>query len=199
MVTGACVGTTGPMSIPLRWAPTKEHHIPAASADALRQQAIRVDRFEDVRSDRTIGKNTETRINDQQKGDWLVSTTDDVGPFLSARFKDVLATSAIVAVEADATRVIKAQVQRFFVTEGSSYKADVVVHFVVEDGAGRTLWQGVAEGHADQWGRSYHAENYQESLSNAFLEATDALFGNAEFLQAFRGESSASATGSSGG
>jgi hypothetical protein len=177
---------TGPMQIPLRWAPTDDLRVPVAAIDALSKQAIHVDSFVDARQDRgSIGKNTEARINNQPKDDWLVSTPDDVAAFLTGRFREVLKANGVSMVASGATRVISAEVRRYFVTEGETYKADVVLRFTVEDGAGRTLWQGTSEGHANRWGRSFSEQNYQESLCNAFLEATKDVMRNREFLDAF--------------
>jgi hypothetical protein len=182
-----CVRTTGPMRIPLRWAPTDDLRLPADAADALSNQAINVGSFVDARQDRgSIGKNTEARIGAKPKDVWVVSTPDDVGAFLAGRFREVLKANGIATVGSGATRLIKAEVQRYFVTEGETYRADVVLRFTVEDGAGRRLWQGIGEGHANRWGRSYSEENYQESLCNAFLEATKDLMRRKKFLDAFR-------------
>ena len=182
-----CVRATGPMQIPLRWAPTDDLRVPVDAVDALSKQAIQVDSFVDARQDRgSIGKNTEARINNESKDVWLVSTPDDVAVFLAGRFREVLQANGVSTVASGATRVIKAEVREYYVTEGESYKADVVLRFTVEDGAGRTLWQGTGEGHANRWGRSYSEENYQESLCNAFLEATKDVMRNREFLDAFR-------------
>jgi hypothetical protein len=171
----------GPMRIPLRWAPTDDTHLPAGSVDAIKKQAISVDSFVDAREDRaSIGKNTEL------KDAGLVATPDDVGPFLAARFGEVLKANGVSPVPSGAARVIKAEVQKYFVTEGETYLADVVLRFTVADGAGRTLWQGIGEGHANRWGRTFNEENYQEALSNAFLEATKDVMRNPEFLAAFR-------------
>ena len=173
--------TTGPMRIPLRWTPTDDAHLPAATVDALKKQAISVDSFVDTREDRaSIGKNTEL------KDAGLVSTPDNVGAFLAARFREVLGANGVSTVVSGAPRVIKAEVQKYFVTEGETYLADVVLRFTVADGAGRTLWQGIGEGHANRWGRTFNEENYQEALTNAFLEATKDVMRNREFLAAFR-------------
>jgi hypothetical protein len=182
-----CARATGPMRIPLRWAPTDDVRLPMAAVDALSRQAIYVDSFADARKDRaSIGKNTEERIGTKPKGVWLVSTPDDVAVFLTGRFREVLKANGVSTVASGATRVIKAEVQRYFVSEGETYKADVALRFTVEDGAGRTLWQGIGEGYASRWGRSYTEENYQESLCNAFLEATKNVMEKREFLDAFR-------------
>jgi hypothetical protein len=175
------------MRIPLRWTPTDDLLLPAGAVDLLSSQAISVASFVDARQDReSIGKNTEGQIDTRAKGVWLVSTPDDVAAFLAGRFREVLKANGVSTVGSGATRLIKAQVQRYFVTEGETYKADVVLRFTVEDGAGRKLWQGIGEGHANRWGRSYREENYQESLCNAFLEATKDVMRNQKFLDAFR-------------
>jgi hypothetical protein len=182
-----CAHAAGPMRIPLRWAPTDDVRLPAGAVDALSKQAIYVDSFADAREDRgSIGKNTESRIDTKPKSEWVVSTPDDVALFLAGRFREVLKANGVPTVASGATRVIKAEVRRYFVTEGDMYKADVVLRFTVEDGGGRTLWQGIGEGHANRWGRSYTEENYQQSLCNAFLEATKDVMQNRDFLDAFR-------------
>jgi hypothetical protein len=172
---------TGPMRIPLRWTPTDDSRLPAGATDALSKQTISVDSFVDAREDRaSIGKNSE------YKDAGLVSTPDDVGAFLAARFREVLQANGVSTVASGAARVIKAEVQKYFVTEGETYLADVVLRVTVADGAGRTLWQGIGEGHANRWGRTFNEENYEEALSNAFLEATKDVMRNREFLAAFR-------------
>jgi hypothetical protein len=182
-----CVRVTGPMRIPLRWAPTDDLRLPAEAADALGSQAINVGSFVDVRAERgSIGKNIEARIGAKDKDVWLVSTPDDVAAFLAGRFREVLKANGIATVSSGSKRIIKAEVQRYYVTEGGTYEAEVVLRFTVEDRAGRKLWQGIGQGHANRWGRSYSEENYQQSLCNAFLEATKDLMRREKFLDAFR-------------
>lgn len=185
----ACVAHSGPMTIPLRWAPTAAYPIPAASADVLRTQKLRVESFADRRDDKAIGKNVERRIHNIEKGDeaWVVSTGDDVAAFLADALRMLLARSNIPAAAGDATRVLRGEVTRFFVTEGERYQGDIVVHFVLEDGSANHLWQGVTEGHVNNFGRSYSPQNYQEALSNAFAEAVTALLGSQDFLKAYDG------------
>jgi hypothetical protein len=184
----ACAAHTGPMTIPLRWAPSEAYAVPAAGAEALRAEKLRVDGFVDERDEKTIGKNTERHIH-TEKGDeaWTVSTPDDVGAFFTDSLRALLARNGVPTVAEGATRVLKGEVKRFFVTEGNRYQGDVVVHFVLEDGAGKTLWQGVSEGHVTRFGGFYKPENYQEALSDAFAEAVTGVLGNQSFLQAYGG------------
>lgn len=177
----------GPMRVPLEWRPTDEARLPGAALDKLLKQRVAVGSFTDLRQDpEVIGKNIETRIAAQEKGVWTVSTFDDVGAFLAGHFGEILSSNGVALVPSDPTRTISAEVQRFFVNEANTYKADVALRFTVRDGQGRTLWQGIAEGSSNRWGKSYSAENYHEALCNAFLESVKDLAKNPEFLAAFR-------------
>jgi hypothetical protein len=170
---------TDPLRIPLRWAPTDDLRLPAGAAKALSRQTIYVYPFTDARQERgSIGKNTEG------KTDLLVFTPDNVAIFLTGRFREVLNANGILIVGPEATRVIKAEVRRYFVTEGSNYQADAMLLFTVEDGAGGMLWQGLGEGHATLHGRSFRENLYQQSLSNAFLDAIKNIIVDQEFLAA---------------
>jgi len=184
----ACVSRTqGPMRVRLEWKPTDEARLPASAVDKLFKQRVAVGTFTDLRQDpEVIGKNIETRIAAQEKGVWTVSTFDDVGAFLAGHFGEILSSNGVALVPEGPTRTISAEVQRFFVNEANTYKADVALRFTVRDGQGRTVWQGLAEGSSNRWGKSYSAENYYEALSNAFLESVKDLVKNPEFLAAFR-------------
>jgi len=46
-------------------------------------------------------------------------------------------------------------------------------------------WSGAAAGGTERFGRSYKAENYYETLSDAVLRATQNLLANSAFTKAF--------------
>lgn len=183
LATAGCVHSSYvPMRIPLRWKPTDEMRLgPVGAVAGLNQQRIAIGPFLDGRQDlQQIGKNIENG------GNAPVTTGDGVGAFLGARFADVLQANDVRVATAGATRIIKAEVLRYFVTEENTYSADVALRFTVEDPGGGAIWQGVAEGTSNRFGRSYKAENYHEALSNAFLEACKSLVSTPAFLDAFR-------------
>jgi hypothetical protein len=175
----------GPMTIPLAWAPTDVQTLPIGATAAFKDQRVAVNPVVDSRDDKAvIGKNVEAKIDRQEKPEWAVSTSTDVGSFLTERLLAVLQANAITPVTTEPTRVIRLEILRYFVTEGDSYKADVGFRATIEDGQGRQLWQGLADGASNRFGRSYSPENYNEALSNAFLEAVKQLMQNPEMLKA---------------
>ena len=177
----------GPMRVPLVWKPTDDVRLPHAALEGLRGHKIDVGTFLDGRGDdhALIGKNIETRVGGATKGEWGVSTGDDVPAFLAERFRAILSDNGLQLGTTDATRVITAEVRRYFVIEGDSYKAEAVLQFTLQTADGRTLWKGLAEGTSNRWGKSYSAENYYEALGNAYVEAVKNLLKNPEFVRAF--------------
>lgn len=175
----------GPMTMPLVWQPTDPVTLPFTAGEAFRNQRVAVNPIADAREDRTaIGKNVEAVIDLHQKPEWAVSTDTDVASFLTERLLSVLQTNGINAVTSDPSRVIRIELARFFVIEGETYKAEVGLRVSIEDGGGRALWQGLADGTSNRLGRSYSPENYNEALCNAFLEAIKDLMKNPEMLKA---------------
>ena len=75
----------------------------------------------------------------------------------------------------------------FFVKEGDTYDTDVALKVRVADASGTALWEGVSEGHAHRFGRSFSGDNYQEALSSAFFDAVKDLLANADFRKSFHG------------
>ena len=178
----------GPMTFPLTWSPTEPATLPFTAGEAFRGQRLAVNPIVDSRDDKAaIGKNVEEVIDMKKKPAWTVTTDTDVGSFLTDRLLSVLHANGIDAVTADPTRVMRIEVARFYVIEGETYKAEVGLRVTIEDGAGRSLWQGLAEGTSNRLGRSYEPENYNEALCNAFLEAIKDLMKNPDMIRAVQG------------
>ena len=71
------------------------------------------------------------------------------------------------------------------VNEGSKYNGDVRLKLqVVRDG--KTTWTGVVSGTSKRFGRSYKAENYYETISDALLHVIQSLAADPGFLDALR-------------
>jgi hypothetical protein len=178
----------GPMSIPLAWTPTDPVTLPITASEAFKGQRVAVNPVVDAREDKTaIGKNVEKVIDRIEKPEWAVSTNSDVGSFLTDRVLKVLQVNGINAVTSDPTRVVRLELLRFFVIEGENYKAEVAFRATIEDGQGRQLWQGLADGNANRFGASYSPENYNEALSDAFLDALKELSKNPDMLKSVAG------------
>jgi len=165
--------------IPLQWRPTSDLRLGTAQ---MTTSPVRVAAFTDGRDDKeVIGENRE---NDDPKP---VTTSDDVGAFVSTHVRQLLDQAGIKTVDSNDGVTIQGEVKRFFVREGGTYKSEVAIHLTVIDQNGRTLWNGLASGEATRFGRSYKAENYYEVLSDAVVNTVSSMLQAADFQKAISG------------
>src|SRR5215470_6301117 len=164
-------------NIPLVWKPEKHPTASAGAASAdLFKARVKVAPMTDSRKDAAlIGENKE------KQPVRTVTTSDNVAAFVTNQFKTLLSSAGMNVVDSNETVVIKGDVQQFFVTETDSYVGDVRLNITVTDAAGKSLWHGTAAGNSSHFGRSYKAENYYESLSDALSVATSNLLQNQGF------------------
>jgi|SRR5471032_612951 hypothetical protein len=171
------------LSMPLRWAdaPADLRIFPASGVELMKQHAISLQPFTDSRDAKdAVG------VNVEDKNRSPVSTKDDVPAFLTGRFAEVLRANGVESGAANADRVISVEVQRFFVTESNLYEGDVALGVTLSDAVGRVLWHGVVEGKSKRFGRSFAAENYQETLTSASFEAFKSLGEKVDFFASFK-------------
>jgi hypothetical protein len=162
--------------MPLLWRPTSELASGTTDMDAT---PIRFETFQDVRNDKEkVGENLE---NDQPKP---VTTTDDVGSFVSSHMGQLFDRAGLKIVDSDAAVTIKGEVRQFFARETSTYNSQVEVRLTLVDRDGNTIWKGLASGEATRFGRSYRIENYYEVLSDAVVNTVSSLLRSAEFRKA---------------
>jgi len=165
--------------IPLQWRPTSDLRLGAAQMTA---SPVTIVTFTDGRDNKdVIGENRE---DDEPKP---VTTSDDVGAFVSTHVRQLFNQAGIKTVDSNAGVTVQGEVKRFFVREGGTYKSDVAIHITVIDQAGKTLWNGLASGEATRFGRSYKAENYFEVLSDAVVNTVSSMLQAAEFQKAISG------------
>jgi uncharacterized lipoprotein YajG len=158
-------------NIPLVWKPEKQTHATAGAASVeLFKAKVKVAPMTDTRKDpQLIGQNQEKMPAKQ------VTTSDNVAAFVTEHFKQLLGGAGMTMVDSGENVIIKGDVKQFFVTETTSYSGDVRLSIVVTDPGGKTLWQGMTSGNSSRFGRSYSAENYYETLSDALTAATSNL------------------------
>jgi hypothetical protein len=162
--------------VPLKWKPTSELRLGAAQ---LSQTPVQFEPFKDARQNpELIGENRE---DNKPKP---VTTTDDVGAFVSTHMRELFDHAGLKTVDSNGAVIIKGEVQRFFVGETNTYQAEVSVHLTVVTPNGKTLWSGMASGDAQRFGRSYKAENYYETLSDALVNTTSSMLQSQEFERA---------------
>jgi hypothetical protein len=168
LATTAIAGASDTLEhVPLRWKPTSSAEIRLGNGAVEGFDAvIKVDNFQDVRHDReAIGENLE------RQEPRPVTTTDDVGRFVSRHMRDLLERAGVRIVDSDGSVTIRGEVTQFFVKETQRYNSTVAVHLTVVDRNGNRLWSGIAVGEASRFGHSYKLDNYYEALSDAIVDA----------------------------
>ena len=165
--------------VPLQWKPTSGLQLGTMQ---MAPTAIQFETFTDGRDDKeAIGENRE---NSPPKP---VTTTDDVGAFVSTHMRELFDKAGLKTVDSGGAVTIKGEVKQFFVREESTYQSNAVVHLTVTGSDGKTLWTGVVQGDATRFGRSYKLENYYEVLSDAIVNTVSSMLGAAEFQKALAG------------
>lgn len=156
----------------------------AVDLTGILKTKVEIGQFTDAHTNPSlIAENRE----DAAKGRILrVTTKDDVAAYVRTHLGDTLGKYGLNVVPSGGDVVISGEVRRFFVTETSTYAADVGIMVTAKDASGKELWQGMANGSAERFGRSFKLENYQEAWSDGLFEAIYSLISSAEFRQAVR-------------
>jgi hypothetical protein len=165
------------VDIPLLWEPTSDlYDADTATLTGLYSRKIQIKAFMDSRENKKeIARNTES--NETK----LVTTRDDVAAWSRSRFEAIIKQYGFNVVEEKADVIIKGEILEFYVTEDSTYKANVGIKITAENAAGKVIWQGMITGKARRFGHSYDLENYYKTLSDAYLDAVNGLLKNEEF------------------
>lgn len=167
------------VNVPLKWRPTSDLRLGAMQ---MSQAPVQFDAFRDVRAAKqAIGENREEETPKP------VTTTDDVGPFVSAHMRELFDHAGLKTVDSNGTVTIKGEVTQFFVRETSLYRSEVAVHLTVVGRDGKVLWSGTASGEAKRFGRSYKLEDYYEVLSDAIVNTVSSMLQSAQFQKALSG------------
>jgi hypothetical protein len=167
------------VNVPLQWRPTSDLRL---GATEMSQAPVQFEVFRDVRADKqAIGENREDQTPKP------VTTTDDVGSFVSAHMRQLFNSAGLKTVDSGGTVTIKGEVTQFYVRETSLYRSEVAVHLTVVSRDGKVLWSGTASGEAKRFGRSYKLENYYEVLSNAIVNTVSSMLQSPQFQKALSG------------
>jgi hypothetical protein len=165
--------------IPLQWRPTSDLRLGTAQ---MTVSPVTIATFTDGRDNKeVIGENRE---GDDPKP---VTTSDDVGAFVSAHIRQLFNQASIKTADGNDGVTIQGEVKKFFVRERDTYKSEVAIYLTVIDQSGKTLWKGLASGEATRFGRSYRAENYYEVLSDAVVNTVSSMLRAADFQKAISG------------
>ena len=200
---GACRGHASLINTPLTWNPSDDigdlHQVlgevhyaygwgttaqatgPDMSgqvADAFAGQQLQLMPLVDNRTVKDIGSNT------QDAPPRPVMTQDNVADFVTTHISEILKACRVPVVNSGGSRILKGELNEFFVHEDNKYAGSTIIHFVLTDAAGHEIWSGTIRGSQDKWGRSFEAENYTENLSDATVRAVHQLLMDPGFLAA---------------
>ena len=167
--------------IPLVWKPTDRKDTGVLNLAGLANVTFRVEPFTDARSDKAkIGENQEDKTAK------MVTTSGNVAEFCAQQFSNVLKQYGLTVVPEGGDVVIGGEVLEFMVIETNTYKGEVRLKVSAKRGE-KEEWVGVASGTSSRFGRSYKAENYYETLSDALLEAAERAVKDEGFRKATAG------------
>jgi hypothetical protein len=167
------------LNVPLKWRPTSELRL---GTREMSPAQVEFAVFRDLRPDKqAIGQNLE----DQKPRP--VTTTDDVGSFVSTHMRQLFDRAGLKTVDSHGSVIIKGEVTQFFVRETSLYRSAVAVHLTVVGADGKVRWSGTASGEAKRFGRSYELENYYEVLSDAIVNTVSSMLRSDQFQKALSG------------
>jgi hypothetical protein len=184
-ITGAACAADKLEGIPLKWKPTSAIGKGVAlDLTDLSDRKIQIDAFADARKDTSglIGENREKAVPKK------VSTPDSVPDFVTSNMRQLMSKVGLNVVESGGDAVVGGEIRSFFVEETDTYMGDVTLRVTVKDKSGKTLWSGASSGASKRFGRSYKADNYYETLSDALIEATQGLLQNPGFNKALAGK-----------
>lgn len=83
-----------------------------------------------------------------------------------------------------ATHVLEIRMSRFWSVESNLYQTWITASVFLADKAGNVLWQAEITGSGKRWGRTFSADNYLQSFSDAALDFAGNLAINPQFRAA---------------
>jgi hypothetical protein len=169
--------------LPLEWKPTNAvSSYGAIDMTVYKKVRLMVTPFGDTRKKPAeIGRNIEKKFAGRNM---LVTTKDSVPDWLTFRFARIFSDFDLAVVKGDGNLKLEAEVIKFYVTEESTYKAEVSLKVRLKSADNKKIWEGMATGTASRFGSSFRADNYFESLSDATISAVHNLLKNNSFVQA---------------
>jgi hypothetical protein len=171
-------------NVPLQWKPTETlaQMGPVDVSGPLLTTKLHFDILVDTREKQgLVGENREKVANIRQ-----VTTSTNVAQFVTEHLRDSIHAAGLHTVDADADFIVSGELREFFVTETDQYRGNLGLFVTVKNSKGKELWSGVIQGGAENFGRSYKAENYYETMSNMVLRASYNLLANPGFHKALQ-------------
>jgi hypothetical protein len=171
-------------NIPLVWKPTDSLGTlgPLNLSGPVISTALHVDLLVDTRN------NPSLIAENHENSDRVlpVTTSGDVAAFITDHLKETLHRGGLNVVDGPGDLTLSGEIRQYFVTETSTYHSELSLVVHLKDAQGKEVWSGAVAGGAERFGRSYKADNYYETLSDAVVRATYNLLSNPAFTDAFQ-------------
>jgi hypothetical protein len=171
-------------NIPLVWKPTDTLGAlgPLNLNGPVISTALHVDPLVDTRN------NPSLVAENHEKADRVlpVTTSGDVAAFVTDHVKDTLHQAGLNVVDGPGAMTLSGEIRQYFVTETGTYQSQLSLILHLKDAQGKDVWSGAVAGGTERFGRSYKADNYYETLSDAVIRTTYNLLSNPGFTDAFQ-------------
>lgn len=124
-----------------------------------------------------------------------LTATNDVATWAEDAVRQCLARWGI-EIRDDAPRTLEVSLLVLETTEtnqavGATYASDVRLRVRLRDAGGRWLWEGIASGDANRYGKKFSADNANEVLSDGMAEAVAQTLEVRDLQEAWLGETPA--------
>ena len=167
-------------NIPLVWSPTQSFaEFGAVDLNGINNVKVQFNAFTDVRKNPPL-----IAENHEKEPVRQVTTKDNVAAFVTDHVKETFSKAGINVVDNGGDVIVSGEIRDFFVNESDQYVGNITVYITVTNTSGRVLWQGIAGGGSTNFGRSYKADNYYETLSNAVLKLSSSMLNSPGFHSA---------------
>jgi len=182
VASGSAMASKDLSNIPLVWSPTQSFaEFGAVDLNGIGNVKVQFNGFTDVRKNPPL-----IAENHEKEPARQVTTKDNVAAFVTDHVKDTFSKAGINVVDSGGDVIVSGEIRDFFVNETEQYVGNVTVYVTMTNPAGKVLWQGVAGGGANNFGRSYKADNYYETLSNAVLKLSNSMLNSQGFRSALQ-------------
>lgn len=182
VASGSAMASKDLSNIPLVWSPTQSFaEFGAVDLNGIGKVKVQFNGFTDVRKNPPLIAENHEKAPARQ-----VTTKDNVAAFVTDHVKETFGKAGINVVDSGGDVIVSGEIRDFFVNETDQYVGNVTVYVTMTNQAGKVLWQGVAGGGANNFGRSYKADNYYETLSNAVLKLSNSMLNSQGFRSAMQ-------------
>ena len=178
-VGSGCVPRASSLTVPLELRPTQVAN--AATTAMQGRGRVYVPAVQDARPQ-------QDRIGENRESSPAIPIYAGSSPTLFVRealIEQLKANGVAVADSANAAdAIVVVTLNRFWAEESPNYDAQIVLAVEVRGRDGAVRWSGTTSGNDGTFGRSLSAENYQQVLSNALVNAVAVLVAKPQFQQA---------------